>query len=36
VAGEAGLRVRFLEGERLAAFGRPEELFRNVNTPEDL
>lgn len=36
VAEEAGLAVRFLEGERLAGFGRPEDLFRNVNTPEDL
>jgi molybdopterin-guanine dinucleotide biosynthesis protein A len=36
LAAEAGLAVRFLEGERLAGFGRPEELFRNVNRPEDL
>jgi molybdopterin-guanine dinucleotide biosynthesis protein A len=31
-----GLAVRFLEGERLAACGRPEEMFWNVNAPEDL
>jgi molybdopterin-guanine dinucleotide biosynthesis protein A len=36
LAGEPGLTVRFLEGERLAGFGPPEELFRNVNAPEDL
>lgn len=33
---EAGLAVRHLEGEELAAYGRPEEIFRNLNTPEDL
>jgi molybdopterin-guanine dinucleotide biosynthesis protein A len=36
ILGEAGLATVFLEGERLAALGRPEEMFRNVNTPEDL
>jgi molybdopterin-guanine dinucleotide biosynthesis protein A len=36
LTGEAGLQVAFLEGERLAAFGRPEEIFWNVNRPEDL
>lgn len=36
VAGEARLAVVYLEGERLAACGRPEEMFRNVNTPEEL
>jgi molybdopterin-guanine dinucleotide biosynthesis protein A len=36
VAGEAGLVVVYLEGERLAACGRPEEMFRNVNTPGEL
>jgi molybdopterin-guanine dinucleotide biosynthesis protein A len=33
---EGGLAVRFLEGERLTAFGRPEAMFRNLNRPEDL
>lgn len=33
---ETGLTVRYLEAERLAAHGRPEEAFRNLNTPEDL
>jgi molybdopterin-guanine dinucleotide biosynthesis protein A len=33
---EAGIATAFLEGERLAVYGRPEEMFRNVNTPEDL
>jgi len=36
LAAEADLAVRFLEGERLAAFGPAAALFRNVNTPEDL
>jgi len=36
LAAEADLTVRFLEGERLAGFGPAAELFRNVNTPEDL
>lgn len=30
------LAFRFLEGEALARFGRPEEVFANLNTPEDL
>ncbi len=30
------LRVRYLEGRRLDAFGSPERLFLNLNTPEDL
>lgn len=29
------LRVRHLEGRRLDAFGSPERLFLNLNTPED-
>jgi molybdopterin-guanine dinucleotide biosynthesis protein A len=33
---EAGLAVRYLEGEGLAAYGRPEEIFLNLNTPEEL
>jgi molybdopterin-guanine dinucleotide biosynthesis protein A len=33
---EADLAVRYLEGERLAVHGRPEEVFLNLNTPEDL
>ncbi|HUP42995.1 MAG TPA: hypothetical protein VM599_07275, partial [Thermoanaerobaculia bacterium] len=32
----ADLAVAWLEGEALETFGDPEELFRNVNTPEDL
>jgi molybdopterin-guanine dinucleotide biosynthesis protein A len=32
----ADLAVAWLEGEALESFGDPEELFRNVNTPEDL
>jgi molybdopterin-guanine dinucleotide biosynthesis protein A len=36
LAGDPGLKILFLEGERLAAFGRPEEIFWNVNTPDDL
>jgi molybdopterin-guanine dinucleotide biosynthesis protein A len=36
LSGEAGLEVRYLEGDRLAAAGRPEEMFRNINRPEDL
>ncbi len=31
-----GLRIRHFEGRRLAAFGSPERLFLNLNTPEDL
>ena len=33
---EEPLRRKFLEGEELAAFGDPAELFLNVNTPGDL
>ncbi len=36
LAAEPDLTVRFLEGERLESFGPAAELFRNVNTPEDL
>lgn len=36
LAERAGLAIRFLEGEALARFGRPEELFTNLNTPDDL
>jgi molybdopterin-guanine dinucleotide biosynthesis protein A len=36
LSGEAGIATVFLEGERLGAYGRPEEIFWNVNTPEDL
>ena len=36
LAGDDRLAVRFVEGEALAAFGRPEEIFWNVNAPEDL
>jgi molybdopterin-guanine dinucleotide biosynthesis protein A len=35
--GEAGgLRVRYLEGERLRRFGPPADLFLNLNTAHDL
>lgn len=30
------LRVRYVEGDELAAFGDPALLFANVNTPDDL
>ncbi len=30
------LAIRYLEGEDLARFGPPEEVFLNLNTPEDL
>jgi molybdopterin-guanine dinucleotide biosynthesis protein A len=30
-----GLAIDFFEGRRLRRFGRPAELFLNVNTPED-
>ena len=30
------LTVAYLDGEALEAFGHPEDLFRNLNTPEDL
>lgn len=33
---EEDLEVRWLEGELLASFGDPGEMFLNVNTPEDL
>ncbi len=33
---EEVLRVRYLEGPALAAFGSAEELFLNLNTPEQL
>jgi molybdopterin-guanine dinucleotide biosynthesis protein A len=32
----AGLRVRYLEGERLSRFGPPADLFLNLNTAHDL
>jgi molybdopterin-guanine dinucleotide biosynthesis protein A len=35
LAAEPGLAVRYLEGDALARFGPPEELFLNLNTPED-
>ena len=36
LAEDGRLAVRFLEGEALARFGPPEEVFFNLNTPEDL
>jgi molybdopterin-guanine dinucleotide biosynthesis protein A len=36
LASEAGLAVRYLEGEALGRFGDPEEMFFNLNTPGDL
>lgn len=36
LAGDGRLAVRFVEGELLARFGPPEEVFLNLNTPEDL
>lgn len=36
LSGEAGIVTAFLEGGRLEVHGRPEEMFWNVNTPEDL
>jgi molybdopterin-guanine dinucleotide biosynthesis protein A len=30
------LAIRYLEGDDLAWFGPPEEVFLNLNTPEDL
>jgi molybdopterin-guanine dinucleotide biosynthesis protein A len=36
LASEAGLAVRYLEGEALRRFGEPEEVFFNLNTPGDL
>ena len=36
LAEDAGLRVRYLEGERLRRFGVPADLFLNLNTTHDL
>lgn len=36
LASEAGLAVRYLEGEALRSFGDPQEMFFNLNTPGDL
>jgi molybdopterin-guanine dinucleotide biosynthesis protein A len=36
LAGDGRLAVRFLEGDLLPRFGPPEEVFLNLNTPEDL
>lgn len=36
LAEETGLAVRWVEGDLLASFGPPEEMFLNVNTPEEL
>ena len=36
LADEAGLAVRYLEGDDLAPFGDPGEIFLNLNTPGDL
>ena len=36
LADEERLAVRYLEGDLLARFGPPEEVFVNLNTPEDL
>lgn len=33
---EEDLAIRYLEGGDLARFGPPEEIFLNLNTPEDL
>ncbi|MDX1643410.1 MAG: molybdenum cofactor guanylyltransferase [Thermoanaerobaculia bacterium] len=30
------LRIRFLDGQTLAAHGAPQEIFANINRPEDL
>jgi molybdopterin-guanine dinucleotide biosynthesis protein A len=35
LAEEEGLAVRILEGDDLARFGDPEEIFLNLNTPGD-
>ncbi|HEY0513523.1 MAG TPA: NTP transferase domain-containing protein [Thermoanaerobaculia bacterium] len=35
LAAEAGLTVRVVGEDELARFGRPEEIFLNLNTPED-
>ena len=36
LAEDGRLAVRYLEGERLAGFGPPEEVFLNLNTPQDV
>jgi molybdopterin-guanine dinucleotide biosynthesis protein A len=36
LAAGANLAVRYLEGEALCRFGDPQEIFFNLNTPEDL
>jgi molybdopterin-guanine dinucleotide biosynthesis protein A len=36
LAADRRLAVRFLEGDLLARFGPPEELFLNLNTPEEM
>lgn len=36
LAGEEGLAIRWIDEDVLAAFGPPEEMFLNVNTPEEL
>jgi molybdopterin-guanine dinucleotide biosynthesis protein A len=36
LAERSDLVLRFLEGDALARFGRPDELFLNLNTPGDL
>lgn len=36
LASEGGLVVRYLEGEALRRFGEPQEMFFNLNTPDDL
>ena len=36
LAEEPGLAIRWLEGEELARFGDPAEVFLNLNTPADL
>lgn len=36
LAETSGLSVRYLEREALARFGPPEEVFANLNTPDDL
>jgi molybdenum cofactor guanylyltransferase len=33
---EPSLVIRYFEGDKLDRFGRPEEVFFNLNTPEDL
>ncbi|HSF41552.1 MAG TPA: NTP transferase domain-containing protein [Thermoanaerobaculia bacterium] len=36
LAERGDLAIRFLEGEELARFGRPEEVFANLNEPGEL